>query len=144
MRNVEVTIDINCSARNVFNAFVDENQLKEWWQVERSLIEAKQGGIYSLAWNVTEQGFQFISTGLITIFNPGQELLIDHFVYFNPEKSILGPTYLSVKLEDATSFTKLKLVQGGYQRGKDWDWFYEAVKNTWPIVLAELKNFLEK
>jgi hypothetical protein len=49
-----------------------------------------------------------------------------------------------VKLENGSSLTKLKLVQGGYQNGDDWDWFYEAVKNAWPNVLEELKMFLEK
>ena len=144
MRKVEVAIDLNCSAQKAFNAFIDQDQLKEWWRVERSLIETKPGGVYSLAWNVTTHGFQYISTGLITVFEPGRELFIDHFVYFNPEKSILGPTYLSVKLENDSPFTKLKLVQGGYQDGEDWNWFYKAVKNAWPKVLEDLKIFLEK
>jgi hypothetical protein len=71
-------------------------------------------------------------------------LLIDHLVYFNPEKPILGPTYLAIKLEEHNSTTKLRLVQGGYQYGGEWDWFYEAVKDAWPKVLQNLKEFLER
>jgi hypothetical protein len=106
--------------------------------VERCLVEAKQGGIYSLAWNISNQGFQYISTGVITVYQPAKELLIDHFVYFNPEKSILGPTYLCLKLEEMNSSTQLKLIQGNYQDGGDWNWFYEVVKDAW-----NLKSFLE-
>jgi len=70
-------------------------------------------------------------------------LLIDHFVYFNPEKSILGPTYLHIKLEEVNLATQLILIQGNYQEGGDWDWFYEVVKDPWPNVLQNLKNYLE-
>jgi uncharacterized protein YndB with AHSA1/START domain len=143
MRKVEATAEINCSAETVFNAFIEPSQLKGWWSVERCLIEARQGGIYSLAWNISKQGFQYISTGIITVFNPEKELLIDHFIYFNPEKPILGPTYLAIKLEENDSLTRIKLMQGGYQNGGEWDWFYEAVKDAWPKVLQNLKEFLE-
>jgi len=81
MRKVEATINIGCSSATVFSAFIEPLQLKNWWSVERCLIEAKQGGIYSLTWNINNQGFQYISTGVITVYQPAEELLIDHFVY---------------------------------------------------------------
>lgn len=143
MRKVEATAEVNCSAINVFNAFIEPSKLKGWWNAERCLVEAKQGGVYSLAWNVSKQGFQYISTGIITVFNPAKELFIDHFVYFNPEKPILGPTYLAIKLDENGSSTRVRLVQGGYQYGGEWDWFYEAVKDAWPKVLQNLKQYLE-
>ena len=144
MRKVEASITIHRPAIKVFNAFIEPIQLKNWWSAERCLIEAKQGGIYSLAWNISKQGFQYISTGVITVYQPANELLIDHFVYFNPEKSILGPTYLSLKMEEDDSSTQLKLIQGGYKYGDDWDWFYDSVKDAWPKVLEDLRSYLEK
>ena len=119
MRKVEASITIHQSAIIVFNAFIEPMQLKNWWSAERCLIEAKQGGIYSLAWNISQQGFQYMSTGVMTVYQPPNEILIDHFVYFNPERSILGPTYLLLKMEEDDSSTQLKLVQGGYQHGND-------------------------
>jgi len=92
---------------------------------------------------MNNQGFQYISTGVITVYQPTKELLIDHFVYFNPEKAILGPTYLDIKLEEVNLATQLILIQGNYQEGGDWDWFYEVVKDAWPKVLQNLKNYLE-
>ena len=144
MRKVEATQVIHCSAEQIFRAFIQPDLLRQWWKVDRSLIEPRQGGVYSLAWNVSREGFQYISTGIITVFKPGKELMIDHFVYFNPERPILGPTFLSVKLEDKVSSTVVNLIQGGYQFGEEWDWFYNAVKEAWPKVLLDLKSFLEK
>ena len=84
-----------------------------------------------------------ISTGLITVYLPGKELLVDHFVYFNPEKEILGPTWLAIKIEEQDDLSLLQLIQGGYQNGENWDWFYAAVKDTWPRALEALKEYLE-
>jgi len=144
MRKVEAGIIINKRAQQIFDAFIQPDQLKSWWGVERCLVEKKQGGVYSLAWEISEKGFHYISTGIITVYLPGRELLIDHFIYFNPEKEVLGPTWLGIKLEEANDSTLLKLIQGGYQEGGDWDWFYEAVKEAWPKALETLKQYLEQ
>jgi uncharacterized protein YndB with AHSA1/START domain len=144
MRKVEAFIEINCPAQKIFDAFTEPEQLKGWWQVERCLVEKKQGGIYALAWDLSDKGFRYISTGFITVYRPGKELLVDHFVYFNPEKKILGPTWLSLKMEEENDITLLQLIQGGYQDGDDWNWFYSAVKEAWPKALQLLKEFLEQ
>ncbi len=39
--------------------------------------------------------------------------------------------------------TKLKLIQSGYQYGGDWDWYYEAVTQVWPVTLQSLRKYLE-
>ena len=144
MRKVETAIDIHQPASKIFDAFIEPAQLKSWWTVENCLIEKKQGGLYSLAWEASSKGFHYVSTGIITVFIPGRELMIDHFVYFNPEKQILGPTFLSIRLQENNDLTAVRVVQGGYQHGGDWDWFYNSVKEAWPKVLNDLKKFLEQ
>jgi hypothetical protein len=144
VRKVEASIEIHQPASKVFDAFTEPVLLKGWWGVERCLVEKKQGGLYSLAWDISSNGFHYVSTGVITVFIPGKELLVDHFVYFNPERSILGPTYLGIRLSEKNGITSVLLTQGNYQNGKDWDWFYDAVKDAWPKALEALKKFLEK
>src|SRR5688572_25945522 len=144
MRKVETAIEIKRPAQDVFNAFTEPILLKGWWGVERCLVEKKQGGIYSLAWGISEKGFHYISTGIITVYQPARELLVDHFIYFNPEKEILGPTWLGIKFEEGHDSTLVKLTQGGYQDGGDWDWFFAAVKDAWPKALETLKQYLER
>ena len=144
MKKVEASIQIRQPASKVFEAFVEPALLKGWWGVEKCLVEKKQGGLYSLAWEITEKGFHYISTGVITVFIPGKELLIDHFIYFNPERAILGPTYLDIKLTEDNRITTLLLTQGNYQTGIDWDWFFHAVEDAWPKALEVLKKYLER
>jgi len=65
-------------------------------------------------------------------------------VYFNPEKNILGPTFLHIRLTEEDGQTRVELVQGNYSHGGDWDWFYSSVLDAWPKVLDMLKKYLER
>jgi uncharacterized protein YndB with AHSA1/START domain len=144
MRKVEVKLEIKTTPEKVINTFTELELLKQWWGVERSLIEKRNGGVYALAWNISEAGFKYISSGIINSYKPADHLYIDNFLYFNPEKSILGPMSLKIDVKEKGDTTELYLCQDGYKDGDDWDWYYEAVKQAWPAVLQELKKFLEE
>ena len=118
--------------------------LRAWWDVERTLIEKRIGGLYTLAWDITDRGFGFISTGVIRNYIPESVLEIDNFIYLNPGISILGPMKLTVYAKKKRSGAELYLCQDGYQTGRDWDWYYEAVQQAWPVVANKLKRYLEK
>lgn len=143
MQKVEVTTQIKTTPATVISAFTNVEMLKEWWGVERALIEIKEGGIYTLAWNISSSGFGYVSTGRINTHHPKKLLVIDNFVYLNPDKPFLGPMTLTVKVKKKGEMTELYLCQDGYQRGPDWSWYYEAVKEAWPAVIQQLKNYLE-
>jgi uncharacterized protein YndB with AHSA1/START domain len=145
MRLVAASIEINARPEKILPAFLNQEHLKVWWGVERSLIEPKAGGVYTLAWNISEQGIKFISTGVIEELIPGEYLMIKNFVYLNPEKKILGPMELEIDLiETGDNLTKVGVIQSGYKYGGDWDWYYDAVVKAWPQTLELLKNYLEK
>jgi uncharacterized protein YndB with AHSA1/START domain len=144
MRKVEVKLEIKTAPDKVIDAFTQFDLLKQWWGVERSLIEKRNGGVYALAWNISGAGFKYISSGIINSYTPADHLYIDNFLYFNPEKSILGPMSLKIEVKEKRNATELYLCQDGYKDGDDWNWYYEAVKKAWPAALQELKKFLEK
>ena len=144
MRLVAASIDIRSKPESVFQAFLRLEHLKKWWGVERSLIEAKAGGLYTLAWNISENGIRYASSGIISELIPGEYLMIKSFVYLNSEKQILGPMELEIDLTPIDGIqTKVGVVQSGYQYGGDWDWYYNAVVEAWPVTLELLKNYLE-
>ena len=143
MRKVEVTVHIQTSPEEVIRAFTDQAMLSGWWQVQRSLIEPKRGGVYTLAWNITQTGFGYVSSGVVTAYHANRELIIGDLVYLNPERPILGPMSLTVRARRKDDLTEVYICQDGYRSGKDWDWYYEAVKYAWPVVLQNLKVYLE-
>lgn len=143
MKKVEVTITINTSPETAIKGFTDLKMLKDWWHVEKALIDLKVGGTYTLAWNISEQGFGFISSGIVSKYNPHSELVVSNFVYMNPTRNLLGPMNLIVKAKEKSNGCEVYLCQDGYQTGQDWNWYYEAVKNAWPIVMQDFKKYLE-
>ena len=144
MRKVEVSIVIKTDPETVIKAFTDPKMLKDWWSVERNFIQLKPGGLYSLAWSISENGFGFISTGTVKEYQFDKKLVVENFAYFNPERSILGPMTLTVEARKKENGTELYICQDGYQTGKDWDWYYEAVVDAWPKVVEIIKDYLEK
>jgi uncharacterized protein YndB with AHSA1/START domain len=144
MHKVETTININCIPEKIIDAFTELNMLHDWWGVERALIEKRIGGVYTLAWGITEKGFGYVSSGTIKNYEPGKILEITNLVYLNPEHPILGPMNLTIKTIQKENSTELYLCQDGYRYGDDWNWYYEAVTQAWPVVLETLKNYLEE
>ena len=144
MRSVQASIEINGAPERGLDAFMEFDHLKEWWGVERALIEKRDGGAYTLAWGISDAGLKYISSGTIQSYEPGHHLEIVNLVYLNSEKPPLGPMSLSVRVKPSANGTHLELTQNGYQSGEVWDWYYEAVRKAWPAVLAELKKYLEK
>jgi uncharacterized protein YndB with AHSA1/START domain len=143
MRKVEVTKDIQSTPDKIISAFTEPDILKDWWGVERTLIEKKVGGVYTLAWNISDNAIGFVSTGIISEYNPQNLLVIDKFVYLNPDKPFFGSMTLTIKATEKDYGSELYLCQDGYEHGADWDWYYEAVKQAWPVVVETLKNHLE-
>ena len=144
MRKVESTIVVNVPPAKVIRAFIDAGMLRAWWSVERALVEPKVGGVYTLAWGVSEKGFGYVSTGVIKSYDPESTLVVDNLVYMNPERPLFGPMSLTVKATKSGTGTEVYLCQDGYQQGADWDWYYEAVTHAWPEVLKNLKSYIEK
>ena len=143
MRKVEVITNIRSKPSKIISAFTDPDMLREWWNVERTLIDTRPDGLYALAWNISPKGFGFVSTGITKTYHPDSTLIVDNFLYLNPEKSFLGPMTLAIRAQPTASLTELYLCQDGYQDGGDWDWYYEAVKEAWPATVQTLKDYLE-
>ena len=143
MRKVEAKIDINSTPEIIISAFTNPKMLNAWQGVERQLIQLKPGGIYSLVWKISESGIGFVSSGIISEYIHNKKLIIRNLIYFNPEKSILGPMSLSILVKPKENLTELYICQDEYQKGGDWDWYYEDVIEAWPKALEIIKEYIE-
>jgi uncharacterized protein YndB with AHSA1/START domain len=145
MRTVDCHIEINSTTEKIIQAFIEPAMLKGWWGVEKTMIELKNGGIYTLAWGISEQGMKYISTGVIKQYVAGKKLHIGDYMYLSAERPFLGPLNLIVEAEQSGNGSILHLQQGYYPQGKGehWDWYYEVVNEAWPKVLDTLKKYPE-
>lgn len=144
MRQVQTTIQILATPHRVIQALLDQDMLHAWWGVERSLIEPRPGGIYTLAWQISDAGFGYVTTGVVGALEAGSKLLLENLVYLNPERPILGPMRLRFETREQAGQTELTILQDGYREGPHWDWYYQAVLGAWPVAAQHLKAYLEQ
>ena len=142
-RKVSRSIQIYATPSRVFQAFLDAEQLKQWWGVSTALIEPRKGGVYALGWSEAGQGFDYVGCGVIKSYAPNKRLRIDSMVYFGPGHPPLGPMRLTVNLLEREDRTRVAVRQEGFGTGPVWDQYYEAVSQGWKGALKNLKTFLE-
>lgn len=143
MRKVEAFIEIFVHPQTALQAFTDLNHLKKWWGVDRALTDKQEGGLYSLVWNDKKDGPGYVFSGIVKSCQPGRMLEIENIVYVNPEHAILGPMSLVIRFVGNENKTAMHLSQEGFGKGKEWDWYFNTVKESWPKVLLDLKSYLE-
>jgi len=143
MRTVEASIRMKAPADTILRAFLEIEPLKNWWGVDRCLIEPHPGGVWACAWERSDAGYKYSGTGIISRYDEGRSLRIGKMVYFNPDHPILGPLNLTITVAQIGDQTEVSVLQDGYGRGSDWDWYYEAVVDGWPASLKLLKTWLE-
>jgi uncharacterized protein YndB with AHSA1/START domain len=143
MREVRAEIEVAAAPQAVLSAFTEVDAMREWWGVDRGLVEHRVGGVWALTWEVTEKGFRYAQTGVIQALRPGELLHIGSLLYLSPERPILGPMELTVAVVPQEPFSRLTVFQTGYQEGADWDWYYNAVTEAWPRTLPLVKQYLE-
>jgi len=145
MRAVICDIEIETHPGKIIRAFTDAEMLRGWWGVEKSTIDLKPGGIYTLAWGISENGIKYISTGIIKYHDKESVLHISDYMYLSAERPFLGPLSLIIEAAATEKGASLHLQQGPYPEnmGEHWDWYYGVVNEAWPKVLVGLKKYLE-
>lgn len=143
MKMVEHSIEIATNPSQVIKAFTEPELLREWWGVERALVEKRPGGLYSLVWGIRDGGMGMVTTGIVQQCEPNGLLEVSDIVHFNHARAILGSMNLRVIAKIKDGKTLLNINQGGILEGPDWDSYREELKSSWPLAVAKLKEFLE-
>lgn len=142
-RQTQTQIRINASADVIINALTDPEELKNWWGVNSSFIEAKDGGLYILSWLKSDAGIKFILTAKIRLLNKRSHLYLEDLLYINAERPILGPTLLKIDIASRETYSIVSLVHSAFEKDQNWDWYFELMSDSWPQALVFLKQYLE-
>jgi len=143
-RRVSVSIQVEASAERALAAFLEVEQIKQWWGAARGLVEPRRGGVWPAAWGEPGQSYRFAVSGVVKSLKPAARLRLDPVVYFNHERGIFGPMRLTLMVKERDGRTRVRATQEGGGDGPEWEWFYETLKPGWKESLANLKRFLEK
>lgn len=141
--SISATISVNAPPIQVLEAFTNPDMLKDWWHVERCLIDKEDAGLYLLSWKMNQEGFGYVLTGIIEHYEEGKALEIRRMAYFNSNYPIFGPMRLSLNVEATNEGTLLILDQTGFKEGEHWEWYFSLMQKAWPKVLNDVKQYLE-
>ncbi|MFQ5694536.1 MAG: SRPBCC domain-containing protein [Terriglobia bacterium] len=142
-RRVSRSAQAAVPAERALRAFVDLEQLKQWWGARDGLVEARRGGTWSLAWGGEGAGYRFVVCGVFKSLKPGQYARVEPLTYFNAQKGVFGGMRLRVSVREKEGCTRVRVTQEGFGEGPAWDWYYQAMRDGWKEALANLKRFLE-
>lgn len=144
-RSVETSRTIAAPPRAVLDAFLDDADLKAWWNVSRSLVERRSGGLWSITWdNWGENRTQHAWIGTIREIAPDR-LLVDGLLMIEPDMPLLGPLQLQIRVAPTTNGeTLLTVIHSGYRYGEHWDVIYASVVAGWDHVLGDMQAWFAK
>jgi uncharacterized protein YndB with AHSA1/START domain len=143
-RSVIATRHMPASPEKVLLAFLDDEDLKSWWQVSRSLVEPSPGGIWSISWdNWGAEKTQHAWSGVIDEVS-GQRLVISRMVMNEPDMPLLGPMQLEINVAESEGGSTVTVTHSGYGHGEHWDTIYENVVLGWDHVLGDMEEWFKQ
>ncbi len=143
-RSVDTELVVSASPEKVMQAFLGDDELKAWWKVSRSLVEPKQGGVWSITWDDWRpEKTQHAWIGVIEEITPNR-LVVGHLVMIEPDMPLLGPMQLEITVNPARGGTLLRLSHRGYGYGGHWDSMYEMVVQGWDHVLGDMEAWFKE
>ena len=136
-RSVDLTIEIEATPEQVWQAITDGEELTRWFPPIAS-AEPGPSGHVTVSWG---GGAEWTSD--IKIWSPGIHLRLEDRL--PPEVKETGVVVaLDYHLERRGSTTVVRLVNSGFSPDDEWDDYYHMVQNGWTFFLWNLKHYLER
>jgi hypothetical protein len=126
-------------------AWLDSDEMKNWWRADNVIIEPYPGGMFYIAWSENNESNQHAIYGsLETVDAENNCIEVSKISYMSPMGK-LGPLHLEIRFEDAgNGFTKFWLCHRHQHEGQLRKLYNAAVYAAWPKTFALFVRHLEK
>jgi uncharacterized protein YndB with AHSA1/START domain len=136
----------------VMAAFFEDADLKQWWQVARSLTVPRPLGMYAIEWASTEFSDAVLGRlggafhGTIIDYRPNAAFFLAEAFWQPPDGDPIGPMALEVQARPHGNGrqTMLTVRQSGEGEGPRWERYFQIMDRGWEGALAELKDFMDR
>jgi uncharacterized protein YndB with AHSA1/START domain len=148
---VEHTVVIHAPPERVLAAFFSAEDLREWWQVVRSVTVPRPLGTFAVEWASTDFQDDLLGHlggtfhGTVIDYRPGSDFFVGDAYWQPPEGDPIGPMALAVQCrpQGAPHITRLIVRQSGDHDSARWQRYFEVVSAGWHRALSELKDYLD-
>lgn len=147
MRSIEQKICVDGDGLDVFNSLITPSRINDWWKTSTAIVNPKKGGIWMAAWGEDIDAPDYVTSAVLSEFEPGKRLVMSNFDYMSKS----GPLPFEAEFETSFSITglsgtetELTVIQTGFPEEKTADEFYAGCLRGWADTLASLKIHLQK
>lgn len=150
--DVTRTLLIQAPPARVMAAFFDDGDLKDWWQVTRSLTVPRPLGMYAIEWQSTEFKDDVLGRlggafhGTIIDYRANAAFFLAEAFWQPPDGDPIGPMALEVQARPHGNGrqTMLTVRQSGEGEGPRWERYFQIMDRGWESALGELKGFMDR
>ncbi len=136
----------------VIAAFFEDADLRQWWQVSRSLTVPRALGMYAIEWQSTDFTDDVLGRlggafhGTIIDYRPHAAFFLADVFWQPPDGDPIGPMALEVQARPHGNGrqTMLTVRQSGEGEGPRWERYFEIMDRGWEGALDELKHFMDR
>ena len=135
-RAIEKRVKIRATAREVWAALTEAEELVRWFPI-RASVQPGAGGSISFSWDGS-----FESTASIEAWEPEKHLVLQR------DMVLPGGEPLRI-VEDWTieargGFTLIYLVHSGFPADESWDAWFDGTRRGWDFELRGLRHYLQR
>jgi uncharacterized protein YndB with AHSA1/START domain len=150
--DVTRTLLIGAPPARVMAAFFEDGDLKQWWQVSRSLTVPRMLGMYAIEWESTDFRDDVLGRlggafhGTIVDYRPNAAFFLAEVFWQPPDGDPIGPMALEVQARPHGNGrqTMLTVRQSGEGEGPRWHRYFQIMDRGWEGALVELKDFMDR
>ena len=150
--DVTRTLLIPAPPARVMAAFFNEQDLKQWWQVTKSLTVPRALGMYAIEWQSTDFKDQVLGRlggafhGTIIDYRPNGAFFLADAFWQPPDGDPIGPMALEVQARPHGNgrVTLLTVRQSGEGEGPRWERYFQIMGHGWEGALQEMKDYMDR
>ena len=136
----------------VIAAFFNDRDLKNWWQVTKSVTVPRPLGTYAIEWESTDFKDSVLGRlggafhGTIIDYRPNAAFFLAEAFWQPPDGDPIGPMALEVQARPHGNgrATMLTVRQTGEGEGPRWDRYFQIMRQGWDGALQEMKEYMDR
>ncbi|MFL5739582.1 MAG: SRPBCC domain-containing protein [Flavisolibacter sp.] len=125
-------------------AWLDSQELKQWWRADTAMIEPFEGGMFFLTWKEGMSDKQHALYGIVEKVDTENNIIdITKIMYVSPILKI-GHIHLHLHFEyEGMNRTRMTMVNRHNCSGQLLHLYNNTILETWPKAMDLLKKYLE-
>jgi hypothetical protein len=125
-------------------AWLDSNELKQWWKADTAIIEPFEGGMFYITWHENSGRGQHALYGIMDkVDTQNNNIAVAKIMYISPTVKI-GHIHLHLHFEAVGEETRMDMTSTHNISGQLLHLYQSSILDSWPKTIAIFKNYMER